>query len=50
MVAKVVLGSWEIDPLWMSKLVPHEIEISFSTKTLYYQPDHLVQGYTPINF
>ena len=49
-VAEVVFSSWEIDPLWMSKLVAHKIEISFASKTLYYQPDHFVESYTPINF
>jgi hypothetical protein len=31
-VAVAITFSWEIDPLWVTKFVTHEVEISLSTK------------------
>lgn len=47
---------WEVNPLWMAKLIAHEVEVALASEHSSDQPDHLVQGdtsarvsYWPIN-
>ena len=41
--------SWEINPLRMSKLISHEVQISFTSKTLRNEPNHLMESHSSGN-
>jgi len=49
MKRRVVACSREVKPFWMSKLIPNEREVSFTSKGMCDKSYHLVQGQTSVN-
>jgi hypothetical protein len=45
MITIIVASPREINPLWMTKLISHEVEISFTTKRGGHEPNHLVESH-----
>jgi hypothetical protein len=49
MVTESIALSGEINPLWMAKLIPHEVQVCFSTKTHGEKSDHLVESHSSVH-
>lgn len=45
-ITMIVSLSGEIDPLWVTELITHKIEVSLSTERLCDQSDHLMKCQT----
>mmetsp|Transcript_78471 Transcript_78471/g.202067 ORF Transcript_78471/g.202067 Transcript_78471/m.202067 type:complete len:423 (-) Transcript_78471:401-1669(-) len=48
-VAPVVLGAREVDPLGVAELVAHEVEVALATKAQHQEAQHLVQRQTAVD-
>ena len=41
--------TWEINPLWMTELVTHEVKVSLTTEWLWNQSNHLMKSHSSSN-
>ncbi len=48
-IRPAITFSWEIDPLWMSKLVTHKVKVTFTTKTRGEKSHHFVESHASVN-
>jgi hypothetical protein len=47
--AVVVAFSGEVNPLWVAKLISHEVEVALAAECLGDQTDHLMQSYPSVD-
>lgn len=49
MVAEIVAFSWEVNPLWVTELIAHKVQVSFTTETHCDQSDHFMESHASIH-
>ena len=41
---------WEVNPLWVSKLIPHKVEVRVSAQCHRDEPNHFVKGNPSVHY
>merc|ERR1711860_50090 len=44
LIRTIISSPWKVQPLWMSKLIAHKIQVPFTSHTMNNQSDHLMQS------